>query len=150
MDFFERFLNSLENFALNSKIDVALGMLIGAGIRPVANSIVNDFIMPVRSLVGGKKDLKNKYFLLKAGKTDKVYNTVEQARKDGAIVISYGNFMSVLLNFAILSGSAYIFAAIIKELRTKKIDIPDLPKITVPNPISSLNGYSGVYSINGH
>jgi large conductance mechanosensitive channel len=141
--FVENFLNEFKDFAVNSKsLDIAVGMLLGTAIKPVANSMVDDFVMPLMGFIGKDEDLKNKYFLLREGKSGQInYKTVDEAKKDGAIVISYGNFISAVLNFVVLSGSAYAFIKITNNLKNKRINIPTFREVI---PINGLGQYQQI------
>jgi len=67
-------------------IEVALGLIIGAGFSNVVTSLVNDIILPPLSLLSStSRNLESHFVVLRPGDTpDAVYNTVEQAAADGA------------------------------------------------------------------
>lgn len=126
-DALEKALNDFKSFALDSKsMDIAIGMILGAAVEPVAKSLVEDIVTPTLGLIGKNKlDLKDKYILLKNGKRGGPYDTKEQAANDGAVTIGYGKLISTLMNFLVLSGSAYAFVKLMEKLRKAKISIPD-------------------------
>ena len=66
-------------------IEVALGLIIGAGFSNVVTSLVNDVILPPLSLVSAtSRNLESHFLILHQGDTlDATYNTVEQAAADG-------------------------------------------------------------------
>ena len=127
----QKFLNNFKNFAVQSRsTDIAVGMLLGAAIEPLARSFVDEVIMPPLGLLGKDKlDLKSKYILLKDGKRGGPYNTEEEAKNDGAVIIGYGRLISNVLNFIILSGSAYAFVSLLNKLKGTTIDIPTKEEI---------------------
>jgi large conductance mechanosensitive channel len=66
-------------------LEVALGLIIGAGFSNVVSSLVSDVILPPLSLLSPNAGNLASYFLvLRKGETpDAVYNTVQQAAADG-------------------------------------------------------------------
>jgi hypothetical protein len=66
-------------------IEVALGLIIGAGFSNVVTSLVSDIILPPITLISpDARNLANRFFVLRGGETpDAVYNTREQAAADG-------------------------------------------------------------------
>ena len=66
-------------------IEVALGLIIGAGFSNVVTSLVADIILPPLSLLSThSRNLESRFLVLRKGQTHKaVYNTIEQAAADG-------------------------------------------------------------------
>lgn len=77
-------------------LEVALGLIIASAFTQVVNSFVTDIILPPISLLPFlARNLDEKFAVLKGGDgftngTLKGYNTVNQARDDGAVVLAYG------------------------------------------------------------
>lgn len=67
-------------------IEVALGLIIGAGFSNVVTSLVSDIILPPLSLLSStSRNLESHFIVLRQGDTlDAIYNTVEQAAADGS------------------------------------------------------------------
>jgi len=67
-------------------IEVALGLIIGAGFSNVVTSLVNDIILPPLSLLSStSRNLESHFVVLRQGDTlDAIYNTIEQAAADGS------------------------------------------------------------------
>lgn len=136
----EEILNEFKNFATQSRsTDIAVGMLLAAAVQPVTQSLVDDIIMPPLGLLGKNKlNLKDKYFLLKEGKKPGPYPTRAAAEAAGAVVVSYGNLLSSLLNFTILSGTAFLFIKGVEKIRTTRIDIPTRQELVQELDINQL------------
>ena len=92
-----------------SVLDLAVGVIIGAGFGKIVGSLTDDIIMPVVGKVFGGLDFTSKYVVLSG---DVAPGTpLDAARKAGANVLAYGSFITALVNFAIL---AWIIFMIVK------------------------------------
>jgi len=118
------FIDKLKEFAFSGSIpDVALGTVIGLAVAPLANSLVEDILLPPFGYVRGE-GLKNSFLILKMGKKKKgTYRTLASARKDGAIVIGYGNFAYHATNFMVISVIA--FSAIQALNKVRETDVSE-------------------------
>ena len=84
-----------------SVVDLAVGVIIGAAFAKIVDSLVKDLIMPmISAITGGAVDFTNKYLVL-AG-TVPAGAPLDVAQKAG-VVLAWGNFITVLLNFIILA-----------------------------------------------
>ena len=90
-------------------LDLAVGVIIGAGFGKIVGSLTDDLIMPVVGRVFGGLDFSNKYVVLSGDAVAGM--SLEEARKAGANVLAYGSFVSAIINFVIL---AWIIFLIIK------------------------------------
>jgi len=112
------FAKEFKEFALKGNvIDLAVGVIIGAGFGKIVDSVVSDLIMPLVSKIFGGLDFNN-YFIPLVGQTA---TTLADARKGGA-VFAYGSFVTVALNFAILA--LIIFIMVRQINRLKKAEPP--------------------------
>ena len=86
-----------------SVMDLAVGVIIGAAFGKIVTALTDDLIMPLVSMVFGNLDFSSRYVVL--GGTDKVTEgmPLAAAKAAGANVLAWGDFVSVLLNFVILS-----------------------------------------------
>lgn len=110
-------------------IDLAVGVIIGGAFQAIVNSLVNDIIMPVISLATKGVDFANWFVALDGGS----YATLEEAQAAGAATLSYGNFISAILNFLIMAIVIFIFIKIINKISTvnKKEEEPAAPTTKV-------------------
>lgn len=92
-------------------IDLAVGVIIGGAFQAIVNSLVNDVIMPVISLATKGVDFSSLGIIL-----DKSFEgTVAEAIEAGVAVLTYGNFISAILNFLIM---AFVIFCIVKGINT--------------------------------
>ena len=80
-------------------IDLAVGVIIGGAFQSIVKSLVDDIFMPIISLATKGIDFSNWFIALDGNK----YGTLAQAQEAGAAVISYGNFISAVINFIIMA-----------------------------------------------
>ena len=80
-------LSDFKSFALRGNlIDLAIGFTVGAAFTTVAQSLVNDLIMPPIGLLLGSTDFSDYYLLLKSGDAATgPYPTLEAAQAAGAV-----------------------------------------------------------------
>ena len=107
-------LEEFKKFALKGNVvDLAVGVIIGAAFGAIVTSMVADIIMPVIGAVTGGLDFSN-YF---TGLSKSVTATnLADAKKQGA-VLAWGNFMTLVLNFAIV---AFVLFMVIRAMNRLK------------------------------
>jgi large conductance mechanosensitive channel len=116
--------SEFKEFAVKGNVmDLAVGVIVGAAFGKIVESVVGDLIMPLVGKAFGGLDFSN-YFVPLAGQTA---TTLAEAKKAGA-VFAYGNFITVLINFAIL---AFIIFMIVKQMNRLK---REAPAATPPTP----------------
>ncbi|MBX7051658.1 MAG: large conductance mechanosensitive channel protein MscL [Flavobacteriales bacterium] len=95
-------------------MDLAVGVIIGAAFGKIVDSIVGDVLMPIISKVILRGvSFENAMISLDGNE----YTTLEEAKKAGAAVIAYGNFIQVVINFVII---AFVLFLIVKGMNKMK------------------------------
>ncbi|MEO5668433.1 MAG: large conductance mechanosensitive channel protein MscL [Bdellovibrionota bacterium] len=113
-------LNDFKKFAFKgSVVDIAIGMIIGGGITPVAKALVDDMIMPVVGLAMGRVDFRNLFVVIKEGSKPAPYETLDLAKSVGAVTVNYGIFVNTIITFIVVAFAAYLIASTVQKLRTK-------------------------------
>ncbi|AGF74101.1 large conductance mechanosensitive channel [Bartonella australis AUST/NH1] len=106
-------LKEFKEFALKGNmIDLAIGVIIGGAFTSLVNSIVNDIFMPIIGLVTGGIDFSNMFLQLAGEKKA----TLTAAKEAGA-TISYGHFITLFINFLIISWILFLFVKGMNKLR---------------------------------
>ena len=90
-------------------LDLAVGVIIGAGFGKIVGSLTDDIIMPVVGKVFGDVDFTAKYVVLSGDVAPGT--SLVAARAAGANVLAYGSFVTAIVNFLIL---AWIIFMIVK------------------------------------
>ena len=95
-------------------IDLAVGVIIGGAFQAIVNSLVNDIIMPLIGLIT-KGSFENLFFALDGN----TYETLAAAQEAGANVLTYGAFISAIINFIIMAFVIFIIVKSINKLNDK-------------------------------
>lgn len=110
-------MKEFREFALKGNVvDLAVGVIIGAAFGKIVDSVVNDLIMPLVSLLVGRLDFSNLFLVLgqvPAG----VPVTLDALRKAGVPVLAWGSFITVAVNFVILAFIIFMMVRQINRLR---------------------------------
>lgn len=97
-------------------VDMAVGVVIGVAFGAITQSLVDDIIMPVLGLVTGGVDFGQLYVTLQHGDPAGPYQTLEAARKAGAVTLNYGNLANAVLNFFLVAIAMFLIVRGVKAL----------------------------------
>ena len=68
------FISEFKTFIMRGNvIDLAVGVIIGGAFQKIVNSLVNDIVMPLISLLTGGIDFSNWFIVLKQGAQEGPY-----------------------------------------------------------------------------
>ena len=93
----KKFFEEFKAFAMRGNvIDMAVGVVIGGAFGKITNSVVNDIIMPLISMLTGGIDFSAWKWVLK--------EAVMEGKEviDPEIAVNYGNLIAVILDFIII------------------------------------------------
>ena len=117
-----------KEFALRGNVlDMAVGIVIGAAFGGIVNSFVSDVVMPPIGLLLGNVDFSNLYIILKEGAVAGPFASLAEAKKAGAVTVSYGVFINTIINFLIIAFVVFLFIRNINKLRRKEEAPPAAP-----------------------
>ncbi len=118
------FLTEFKEFAMKGNVvDLAIGMIIGSAFTSIVNSLVKDVITPLIGALTGGLDFSNLFISLDGTN----YATLAEAQEAGAAVLSYGNFITAVINFLIVALVIFIVFKKILAPRKKKDVAPATP-----------------------
>jgi large conductance mechanosensitive channel len=107
-------LEEFKKFAMRGNVvDLAVGVIIGAAFGAIVNSLVGDIVMPLISAGTGGLDFSN-YFLPLSSKV--TASSLADAKKQGA-VFAWGEFLTVIINFAIIAIALFVVVKGINRLK---------------------------------
>jgi large conductance mechanosensitive channel len=117
-------LKEFRDFAMKGNVvDLAVAVIIGAAFGAIVTSLVSDIIMPVVGSITGGLDFSN-YFV---GLSKNVTATnLADAKKQGA-VLTYGNFLTLTINFLIVAFVLFIVIRAMTMLKRKEAAAPAAP-----------------------
>ncbi|MGN0519560.1 MAG: large conductance mechanosensitive channel protein MscL [Candidatus Fimenecus sp.] len=106
------FISEFKTFIMRGNvIDLAVGVIIGGAFQKIVNSLVNDIVMPLISLLTGGIDFSNWFVVLGEGE----FATAAAAKEAGVATLNYGTFLSTALDFLIM---AFVIFLIIKGINS--------------------------------
>ncbi|WP_281543164.1 large conductance mechanosensitive channel protein MscL [Maribacter aestuarii] len=124
----KKLFTEFKNFAVKGNmIDMAIGIIIGTAFNNVVNTLVKKVVMPPLSLMTDDVNLANKKFVLRNA-TDGVEE----------VAIGYGEFIEVLIDFAIIAFTIFIMLKFIKRFKDKAED-PENKEVETPKDIQLLS-----------
>ena len=109
-------------------MDMAVGVIIGGAFGKIVSSLVNDLLMPLVGALIGNVD----FTTLSA--------TLREAVMDGetvvkpAVVLHYGNFIQVTVDFMIVAFCIFAVIKGINAMKKKEEPAPAEPEAPAPKP----------------
>jgi large conductance mechanosensitive channel len=113
-------IQEFKEFAVKGNaLDLAVGLIIGAGFGKIVSSLVDDVIMPPIGQLMGGVDFKDLFVSLGDGS----YPTLAAAKEAGAATINYGNFLQTVIDFAIVAFVVFLLVKGANRLRRKPEEV---------------------------
>ncbi len=113
------FLKEFREFAVKGNmVDLAVGVIIGAAFGKIIDSLVRDVIMPIISFIlGGEVDFANQFTILRLPEGYTGANTIDELNAAGAVVLAWGSFLTILINFILLAFVVFVMVKMINRMR---------------------------------
>jgi large conductance mechanosensitive channel len=128
-------LKEFKEFAMRGNVvDMAVGIIIGAAFGTIVKSLVDDVIMPPIGLLLGNVDFSNLFITLKQGVTSGPYLTLADAKKAGAVALSYGAFFNTIISFLIVAFSVFLLVKGMNKLKRQQEEAPAVEPTTKECP----------------
>lgn len=112
-----------EFIAKGNMLDLAVGIIIGAAFTGLVNSFVKDIISPFIGLIG-KSNFDTMFLVLKQGDTPGPYTTPDVAQKAGAVILTYGAFLTNLVNFLLVALVVFLIVKAANKFRREEAPAP--------------------------
>jgi large conductance mechanosensitive channel len=110
-------LEEFKKFALRGNaVDLAIGVLIGAAFGRIVDSLVGDIFTPIIGAITGGLDFSNYFIPLSSQVTA---TSVVEAKKQGA-VLAWGNFVTIVINFAVIATVLFLVVKGMNHLRRQE------------------------------
>ncbi|NQU10047.1 large-conductance mechanosensitive channel protein MscL [bacterium] len=118
-----------KEFAMRGNVvDMAVGIIIGGAFGKIISSFVSDVLMPPIGVLLGGVDFSKLAITVKAA-------AVDAAGKDvPAVLISYGKFISVVLDFVIIAFCIFLVIKWMNSMKKKPAPAPAGPPTTKDCP----------------
>ena len=109
-------IKEFKDFAMKGNVvDMAVGIIIGAGFGKIVGSLVNDVIMPPIGMLVGGVDFKDLRTLLSEGPGKVLADGTKEAGTK--VYLNYGAFLQTVFDFLIVAVAVF---AIVKIMNTAK------------------------------
>lgn len=106
-------LNEFRQFALRGNaLDLAVGIILGAGFSRIVNSFVSDVLMPPIGLLLGTQSFAELHLDL----SGVAHRTLAQAAEAGAATLNYGLFLSAVVDFVIVALAVFFLVKFANRL----------------------------------
>lgn len=118
-------IQEFKEFAIKGNMmDLAIGVIIGGAFGKIIDSLVKDIIMPLISvLTGGGVDFTQKFIVL--GDNPNNLQSLDQLTKAGVNVLTYGNFLTIFINFIILAWVVFLMVKVMNRMRKQQEVAPE-------------------------
>lgn len=115
----KNFLQEFQEFAVKGNmIDLAVGVIIGAAFGKIIDSLVADIVMPIISFIlGGEVDFTNQFLILRTPTGYDGAATYEALTAAGAVLLSWGNFLTIMINFVLLAFVVFMLVKLVNKAR---------------------------------
>lgn len=110
-------------------IDLAVGVIIGGAFQAIVNSLVNDVVSPVLSLITKGANFADKFLVLTT--EDVTFTTIDAAKEAGYATLNYGSFVTAVINFLIMAFVIFVLVKAINKVselgKKKEEEVPAAP-----------------------
>lgn len=118
--------------ARGSVVDLAVGVIMGGAFGAIVTSLVNDVIMPPIGLLLKGVNFSDLFVALNG----QSYATIADAKKAGAPLIAYGNFINSVISFLIVAFVVFLLVQQVNKLYRKPTPPP--PPVEPPADVKLL------------
>lgn len=120
--------SEFKSFAFKGNlIDMAVGIMIGGAFGTVVKSLVDNVFMPPLGILTGRVNFTSKFIALDG----RQYPNLNEAKRVGAPVLTYGQFITDMISFLILAFVVFLVAKkIIGALAAHTHDPKSAPALT--------------------
>lgn len=112
--------------ARGNVLDLAVAVIIGAAFATITTSLTEDIIMPVVGAIFGGLDFSSYFVLL--GPVPEGYagapTDYAALKAAGALMIGWGQFLTILINFLILAFIIFLIVRWANRLKAKQPEAP--------------------------
>ena len=130
------FIKEFREFAVKGNmIDLAVGVIIGGAFGKIIDSLVKDLFMPIISFVlGGEVDFSNQFIVLRSPEGYTGPQTLEALNEAGAVLLSWGSFLTVFINFILLAFVVFLMVKMVNRMRNTLMAEEKVEEVAAPTP----------------
>lgn len=113
-----KFVEEFKKFILRGNVmDMAVGVIVGGAFTAIVTSLNTDILTPILGIFGG---------------TDFSYLTVKLGSGENAPMLTYGNFITAVINFLITALVIFLLLKVINSLTEKLSRKPEAQEEAAP------------------
>lgn len=126
------FIKEFKDFAIKGNVmDMAIGIIIGGAFGKIVTSLVSDVIMPLVGALLGSTNFTDWKWVVKKAVVDMSTNEVIKPE----VVVSYGNFIQVIVDFVIIAFCIFLIVKAINKAKSiKEKPVEEAPAAPAPKP----------------
>jgi large conductance mechanosensitive channel len=115
--------------ARGNVLDLAVAVIIGAAFATITASLTSDIVMPILGAIFGGLDFANYFTVL--GPIPEGFqgnpSSYADLKEAGIIVLGWGKFLTVVINFLILAFVIFLFVRYANRLMRRPEELPAGP-----------------------
>ena len=121
----KKFISEFKAFALRGNVmDLAVGVIIGAAFQTIINSLVNDIIMPLITIITGNTGFENMKYVIHAAEPADVAAGKAAVEE---VAVNYGMFIQNIVDFLIIALSIFIALRVTMKFMKKEKAVEEAP-----------------------
>jgi large conductance mechanosensitive channel len=121
-------LKEFKEFAMKGNmLDMAVGIIIGAGFGKIISSLVNDVLMPPLGLLLGRVDFTQLKAVLQKGSDAIMDGATIVTPAVNPVSINYGNFIQTIIDFIIVAFCIFLVIKAMNKMKKKEEAAPATP-----------------------
>jgi large conductance mechanosensitive channel len=115
-------LKEFKEFAVKGNlVDLAVAFVMGAAFTKVTTAFIEGMVMPAVGMITGGVDFSHKVLTLKEAAKD------EAGKEVAAVVVKYGAFITVAIEFIIVAFVMFMVIKAINKMKKKQAEAPVAP-----------------------
>ena len=119
-----KFFGEFREFIMRGNVvNLAVGVIIGGAFQKIVTSLVNDLVMPLIGLITGDVNFNDRFVVLRMpevlpeGVTKQMVETsLDTAKEAGATTLSYGAFITAVIDFLIMAVVIFLLVKFINKI----------------------------------
>lgn len=96
-------------------LDLAVGTILGGLFGKIVSSFVDDLVGPILSVIS-THSLEDSFITIRRG-NNAPYRSIEEARRDGAVIMRWGPFVQIVINFLIQGLCLYFVLRMVDQAK---------------------------------
>jgi large conductance mechanosensitive channel len=114
-------LKEFKEFAMRGNVlDLAIGVIIGAAFGKIVTSLTSDLLMPLLTMITGKRDWTNMFIALDGN----TYTKLADAQGKTS-TINYGIFLNTVVDFLIIAFAIFLLVRAINRMQRHPEKVED-------------------------